>query len=85
MKLFSENIEHFAGEKVKVYISHKIYGEQELNVRKFQPICNENKIGFIVGKQEIFLEPDEINTIEMVGRNMIKISSLLREIKIKKI
>ena len=64
MYLFSENIEQFEGQAVKVYINHKVYGDQVLNIRKFQPLCDDDKIGFMVGQQEIFVYLNEVENVE---------------------
>ena len=84
MKLFSENIKQFEGQAVKVFVNHKVYGDQELNIRKFQPLCDDNKIGFIVGKQEIFVYLDEVENIE-VHENVYIIQGGIQDIVIEKV
>lgn len=84
MKQFSENIKQFMGQAVVVCISHKIYGNQELKIRKFQPLCNDDRVGFVVGNQEVFLELDEIENID-VADDTVRLQSDLLSIQIKKI
>ena len=84
MKLFSENIKQFIGQTVIVYIGHKIYGEQELKIRKLQPLCDKNRIGLIVGTQPIFLEHNEIENI-LFTEDELCIQSELLTITIKKV
>ena len=84
MKLFSENIEQFVGQAVRVYINHKVYGEQELNIRKFQPLCDDDRIGFLIGKQEIYVCADEIQNIEAY-ENVYIIRGDIQDIIIEKI
>lgn len=84
MKLFSENIEQFVGQAVRVYINHKVYGEQELNIRKFQPLCDDDRIGFLIGKQEIYICADEIQSIEAY-ENVYIINGNIQDIIIEKI
>ena len=84
MYLFSENIEQFVGQAVKVFISHKVYGNQELYIRKFQPLCDDNRFGFMVGKQEIFVYLDEIENMEAYV-NVYIINTELQDIVIEKV
>ena len=84
MNKFSENIKQFIGQTVVVYIGHKIYGDQELKIRKFQPQCDENRFGFMVGKQVIFLEHDDIDNM-VITKDKINIQSELMTIEIKKL
>ncbi len=64
MQLFSEDIDKFIGKTVKVYVDHKIYGKQKIVVRKFQPLCNVDKVGFVINDREFYVCSDEIENIE---------------------
>lgn len=72
------------GQVVKVCINHKVYGQQELKIRKFQPFCDDYRFGFIVGKQEIFVYLDEIENIEAY-ENIYIVQGAMQDIIIEKI
>ena len=84
MHLFSENIKQFEGQAVKVFVNHRVYGDQKLNVRKFQPLCDDNRVGFTVGKQEIFVCCNEVQNIE-AHENVYIIQGVIQDIIIEKI
>ena len=84
MYLFSEKIEQFIGQAVKVYINHKVYGNQELYIRKFQPLCDNDRFGFVVGKQEIFVYSDEVENVK-AHVNVYIIKGVIQDIIIEKI
>lgn len=83
MKLFSENIIQFIGQTVRIHIYHKIYGNQQSLLKNFQPLCTEDKIGFVIWEREIYLTLDEIENIE-VDKNRIVINGILQKIVIEK-
>lgn len=77
MNLFSENIMQFEGKKVKVYSYHKIYGNQELKIRKFHPIYTPEKVGFKTNNQEIYIDFQDIigweckdTSLKIIGKLM---------------
>lgn len=82
--MFSDIIENFKGKTVRTHIFHKLYGNQKLTLYNFQPLCVSNKIGFVVGNQEIFLYCDEIEEFKL-EKNMLEINGTLQKIIIKKI
>lgn len=82
MDLYSENIMQFKGKTVRTYINHKLYGNQKAKLYNFQPLCVDNKIGFIIGEQEIFLYLDEIENMEL-SKNALQITGKLQEIVIE--
>lgn len=84
MNLLTENIKQFVGQTVKVCVNHKVYGKQDLTIRKFQPLCDDNKVGFMVGKQEIFVYTDEIENIE-IYENVCIIQGTMQDMVIEKI
>lgn len=77
--MFSEIFAHFKGKTVRTYIFHKLYGKQKLTICDFQPLCVKDKIGFMIGDQEIFLYCDEIESIDY-EESILKINGTLQEI-----
>lgn len=77
MNLFSENIMQFEGKKVKVYSYHKIYGNQELKIRKFHPICTPEKVGFKTNNQEIYIDFQDIVGLEYKDTSLKIIGKLM--------
>ena len=77
MRKFSEILEHFEGQSVRTYIFHKIYGDQESTVSNFCPLCSENKVGFVVNDNEVFMYFDEIESYEFNG-SVFKLNGMLR-------
>lgn len=84
MNLLTENSKQFIGQAVKVCINHKVYGKQDLTIRKFQPLCDNDKVGFMVGKQKIFIYLDEIENFETYD-NICIIQGTMQDIVIEKI
>ena len=84
MKIFSEIIAHFKGLTVRTHIIHKIYGEQKLTIRKFQPFCAEDRIGFVVNGHENFMYYDEIEDYSFNG-SVFEINGILQKMIIKAI
>lgn len=84
MQLFSENIIQFIGQTVRTHIYHKIYGNQHSLLKNFQPLCSEDKIGFLVGEKEIYLTIDEVASVE-VGKSALVINGILQKIVIEKV
>ena len=84
MKLFSENIVQFVGQTVRTYIYHHIYGNQQSLLKNFQPLCSEDKIGFVVGEREIYVTLDEVEDVE-VRKNAIVINGILQKIVIERV
>lgn len=72
------------GQAVKVCINHKVYGKQDLNIRKFQPLCDNDRVGFMVGKQAIFVYLDEIENME-IYENVCIIQGAMQDMVIEKI
>lgn len=84
LNLFSENIEQFVGQTVIVETRHVIYGKQKMTLRSFQPFCTDDKVGFFVGENTIYLYKDNIQNIR-VCENVYEISDSLLHIVITKI
>jgi hypothetical protein len=80
--LYSENIMQFKGKTVRTYINHKLYGNQKVKLYNFRPLYTDNKIGFTIGEQEIFLYLNEIENMEL-SKNVLKITGKLQEIIIE--
>ena len=84
MNIFSENLKLFEGKTVKVNVSHKIYGGQQLKIRNFQPLCSDDKVGFTVEGRELFLYSSEIENV-ITNKNMLQIVGNIQTITIKEI
>ena len=72
-------MEKIKGEDAEISIFHKLYGEQKLRC-DFSPIINE-KIGFNIKGQEIYINKDEIEKISL--ENDICFADDVMEIQIK--
>jgi hypothetical protein len=77
-------IETFKNHAVNAYTVHKIYGTQEMFIRCFQPLYENNKVGFIVEKHKIFMYHDEIEDFKF-NNNTIEINGSLQKFIIEKI
>ena len=72
-------MEKITGEDAEISIFHKLYGDQKLR-SLFSPIINE-KIGFNIKGQEIYINKDEIEKISL--ENDICFADDVMEIQIK--
>ena len=84
MYILSENLKQFEGKTVKVNVCHKIYGNQQLKIRNFQPLCSDDKAGVVVDGREVFLYLSEIENVIM-NKNTLQIIGDVRAITIQKI
>ena len=84
MSLFSENIEQFIGQTVVAEMEHVIYGKQKVTLRSFQPFCTEDKIGFFMGENAIYLYRDKIENVR-AHENVYEMNDNLLRIVITKI
>lgn len=82
MNLYSEILERFIGQTVRTYTYHKIYGDHKATILNFQHLCAKDRIGFIVGEQEIFLYHNEIESVEQ-SKTALTINGILQSIKIE--
>lgn len=82
MNLSLDIFERFIGQTVRTYIYHSIFGNHQATICGFQPLCTEDKIGFVVGEQEIFLYTDEVEFIDQ-GKTALTINGILQSIKIE--
>ena len=70
------------GTDVWIYIQHDLYGNQNLKCA-FQLLNDEERLGVLVGKQEIFIEKNMIKNIG-VQDNLFYFADDLMCIKIRK-
>ena len=84
LNLFSENIEQFIGQTVIAEIQHVIYGKQKVTLRSFQPFCTEDKIGFFMGENAIYLHRDKIENVR-AHENVCEMNDNLLSIVITKV
>lgn len=62
IKELVEKLKKMNGEKVWIHITHDLYGDQNLKCA-FQLLNNEERLGFLMGEQEIFIEKEWICNI----------------------
>lgn len=77
-----KNLRHLQGKSVEVELEHKIYGRQNVYIKEFQPIDDQDKIGFMYNNREIFMYRDEIISMS-ISKNLCKIDGKIQTIKIK--
>ena len=65
------NLKQFDGKHVMVHIEHTIYGKQKAKCI-FQSVLDEEKIGFMVNRNYIYLYYNEIEDI-LCNENCLKI------------
>ena len=75
------NLKHFDGKHVLVHTEHKIYGKQKAKCI-FQSTYDEEKIGFIINRNCIYLYYNEIEDISY-NENCLKIFGNLISVTIK--
>lgn len=71
------------GENVWIYIKHDLYGDQNLKCA-FQLLSDEERLGFLIGEQEIFIEKSRIKNIG-VQDNLFYFADDLMCLKIRKV
>ena len=62
IKALIEKLKKINGESVWIYITHDLYGDQNLKCA-FQLLDSEERLGFLIGAQEIFIEKDKICSV----------------------
>ena len=61
IKEFIETLKNINGKNVWVHITHDLYGDQNLKCA-FQLLSDEERLGFSLGSQEIYIEKNRIKT-----------------------
>ena len=59
IKDFIETLKNINGENVWIYITHDLYGSQNLKCA-FQLLSDEERLGFSLDAQEIYIEKNRI-------------------------
>ena len=62
IKELIEKLKKINGESVWIHITHDLYGDQNLKCA-FQLLDDEERLGFLIGSQEIFIEKNSIYNI----------------------
>lgn len=62
IKELAEKLKKINGENVWIHVAHDLYGGQNLKCA-FQLLDNEERLGFLIGEQEIFIEKNKICNI----------------------
>jgi hypothetical protein len=82
IKDFIETLKNINGENVWVHITHDLYGNQNLKCA-FQLLNDEERLGFSIDAQEIYIEKNKIKNIG-VQDNLFYFADDLMCIKIRK-
>ena len=82
IKDFIETLKNVNGESVWVHITHDLYGNQNLKCA-FQLLNDEERLGFSLGAQEIYIEKSKIKNIGAQD-NLFYFADDLMCIKIRK-
>ncbi len=82
IKELVETLKSINGENVWIHIHHDLYGDQNLKCA-FQLLSDEERIGFLIGEQEIYIEKSKIKNIG-VQDNLFYFADELMCIKIRK-
>ena len=82
IKELIEKLKTTNGESVWIHIKHDLYGDQNLKCA-FQLLDNEERLGFLIGEQEIFIEKNKICNIG-IQDDLFYFSDELMCIKIRK-
>lgn len=83
IKELIETLRKINGENVWIYISHAFYGNQNLKCA-FQLLSDEERLGFLLDKQEIYIEKNRIENYG-VQDNLFYFADDLMCIKIRKV
>ena len=83
IKELIEVLKKINGENVWIHVKHDLYGDQNLKCA-FQLLSDEERLGFLIGEQEIYIER---NRIENFGTqdNLFYFADDLMCIKIRKV
>ena len=82
IKDFIETLKTINGENVWIHIKHDLYGDQNLKCA-FQLLSDEERLGFSLDAQEIYIEKSRIQNIG-VQDNLFYFADDLMCIKIRK-
>ena len=80
INILEEKLREYKGEDAIISISHKLYGGQKLQT-KLDYIFDEQRVGFRINKQEIYVYRDEI--LDYGVKDGIYFADDIMEIKIK--
>lgn len=76
-----EVLKKIDGDHVCIHITHDLYGNQNLKCA-FQLFNNEERLGFLIGEQEIYINKNEICDIGIKG-NLVYFADKVMCIKIR--
>ena len=82
IKELIETLKSINGDNVWIHIQHDLYGDQNLKCA-FQLLNDEERLGFLSGEQEIYIEKSKIKNIG-VQDNLFYFADELMCIKIRK-
>lgn len=82
IKELTEILKNINGTNVWIHIKHDLYGDQNLKCA-FQLLNDEERLGFLIGAQEIYIEKNRIQNIG-VQDNLFYFADDLMCIKIRK-
>lgn len=64
IKELIETLKNMNGYNVWIHIKHDLYGDQNLKCA-FQLLSDEERLGFLIGNQQIYLEKSKIQNVGM--------------------
>jgi hypothetical protein len=76
-----EILKKIEGNNVWIHITHDLYGNQNIKCA-FQLLNDEERLGFLVGEQEIYINKNEISNIGIKG-NLVYFADNVMCIKIR--
>ena len=76
-----EILKKIEGNNVWINITHDLYGNQNIKCA-FQLLNDEERLGFLVGEQEIYINKNEISNIGIKG-NLVYFADKVMCIKIR--
>lgn len=83
IKELIEALKKINGESVWIHVKHDLYGDQNLKCA-FQLLSDEERLGFLVNEQEIYMEKNRIKNFG-VQDNLFYFADDLMCIKIRKV
>lgn len=65
IKDFIEKFNVLNNKNANVHIKHLLYGQQKLNRCVLHPFADEDRIGFIVNEEEIYVTMEELSDVSI--------------------
>ena len=82
IKELIKELKKICGESVWIYVSHTLYGDQNLKCA-FQLLNDEERLGFLINEHEVYIEKNKIKNVG-IKEDLFYFSDELMCIKIRK-